>query len=353
MEKAEVLNPILLYNTPGQELAEILISNNFSPDDFLRNTTLNSNVFSSAKFTLKELDVISSVLNNDDLKGYFLNFQTIYKDNKSKIEVSYKESLKIFKKVSHILPLLNNEFNDGIDILEDIADFLNIDDEKEIFENVEQNIALYKISNFKPDSLNLYAWLRRGKLDFDKLDLPNYNKEAFLHWIENAKFEANFTNPKSVVMLPAIFSEFGVALVYTPYLEKTVHGAVRWFNGRPLIQISDKGKCLATFWYTLLHEIGHVILHENVEIFEGTLDLPKSKITKIEQEANAYAYDRLFHGDGLRKYVMSYRLKSVSDSFISSTASRFNVPEIFVAFWMKKAQVKNWSVARYLPTLTF
>jgi Zn-dependent peptidase ImmA (M78 family) len=141
--------------------------------------------------------------------------------------------------------------------------------------------------------------------------------------------------------------------VYTPYLDKTVHGAVRWFDNKPLIQISDKGKCLATIWYTLFHEIGHVLLHENDEIFEGNMDLPKAQIDKKEKEANSFAYEYLFNGDNLRKFIFMQRNKYVEETFISTTSSKFSTPKIFVAYWMKKANVKSRDRQNYLPSISF
>jgi Zn-dependent peptidase ImmA (M78 family) len=128
---------------------------------------------------------------------------------------------------------------------------------------------------------------------------------------------------------------------------------VRWFDGVPLIQLSDREKSLAVCWYTLFHEIGHVLLHENDTIFEGEIDVPKSIASQKETEANAYAYGKLFNGDELRKYVFGKRGESVHDTFISDTASFFNVPVIFVAYWSLKAQIGNRMGKKYIPDIAF
>lgn len=351
--KNSVKNPIEYFTTIGEEIEDMLQSNEISIDDFLFNM----------KWDVRDLKSVNKISKNDALKieylfkidslsSYILNFQEEYNESNLKAQLIYKSNLKIFKKVQHLMPLLRNEFNDGIDILDDISNFLDIEEETEILDRVKENIALYKISNFVPNDLNLYAWLKRGQLDFYQKQLQEYNSDLFMNWIERREWQHNLVNTEYIKGLPKLLEQFGVGLVCTPYLEKTVFGAVRWFENKPLIQISDKGKCLATFWYTLFHEFGHVIKHENDEIFEGQADLTKSSINKKEKEANAFAYEYLFNGDNLRKHIFGYNRKNVEDNFIEDKARRFNVNPMFVVYWMKKANVRCKSNKFYTPSFT-
>lgn len=352
--KVEVINPMTYFNTVAMEIQDICIANDF---DFIHISDsmgwTTSTLTAIEKLNKKQIGDICNSLQKRELIEYLISFQKNYIESKKKASIDYKENLTIYKKVKRIDSLLKGEFTSSIDLLGDISDFLGIENEKDILEEVTRNIALYRISNFVPDNLNLYAWLKRGELDFNKLNLPDYNEEAFLQWINSNIWKRELTNAKYFLTLPQTLREYGVGLVYTPYFEKTVHGAVRWFDGKPLVQISDKGKCLATAWYTLFHEFGHVIKHRNDEIFEGNLDLPKSKINKKEQEANAFAYEYLFNGDGLRKWLFGQRNQFVDYSFVDITSVRFNVPKIFVAYWMKKAFIKTRVVNDNMPNVSF
>lgn len=351
--KIEVYNPICFFNTVGQELEEIIAVNNISYD-VLSPLEINlENISTITKFSKSRFKEIARRINLPEIQDYLENFQANYLQSFHKANISYKENLKIYRQVRHLFPLLRNEFTEGIDVLEDISDFLGIENEKEIFERVRENIALYKITSFEADNLNLYAWLKRGELDFRSLNLPNYNKDALITFLSKSSWQRNISDPTFLMALPNIFKSFGVGLIYTPYLEKTVYGAVRWYDNKPLVQVSDRNRCLATTWYTLLHELGHVVLHENAEIFEGNIDLPKSQINKQEQQANDFAYQYLFNGDSLRKYVFKYRATFLPDSFISETARQFNVNTMFVAYWMKKAQIRNKNLNNYIPKISF
>lgn len=354
MDKQAVTHPMQYFNTVGEEIEDILTSNGLAIDNFLFEMGwVSSDLKAVLKVTKLQAQKIEQILQIEDLAAYLLNFSNNYRISDREATETFKKHQKIFRKIQHLHPLLRGEFNDGIDILEDISEFLQIENEEEILDRVHENIALYRISTFTPDSLNLYAWLKRGELDFSRMELPIYDKKSFLSWLENEQWKANLQNMAYIFSLPEKMREFGIGLVYTPHLEKTVFGAVRWFNGRPLVQVSDKGKCIATFWYTLFHEFGHVILHENDEIFEGTLDLPKNKITKKEQEANSFAFERLFNGDNLRRYIFGYKGQYVDDTFIDNISRKFGVDKMFTAFWMKKAQVKSKTIQANTIKLEF
>jgi hypothetical protein len=353
--KSEVLHPGTLLNTVGQELRDFFEANALDINGLLKIGIDPASLDSKVKFSKQDIKNIGELTKINGIETYLKCFQKDYSVTLSKAENNYSRHKKIFNKVKHLAPLLKSDFNDGMDLLDDISSFLGIDNEEEIFDKVNENIALYRISNFEPDNLNLYAWLKRGELDFIKLSLPVYDVDAFQSWIDMKEWQAHLNDVGYLKSLPQRLQEFGVGLIFTPYLQKTVFGAVRWFNDRPLVQVSDKGECLATIWYSLFHEFGHVIKHRHDMIFEGedSLNLPKSKINLKEKEANAFAYQYLFGGDGLRKRIFAYKGKLVEDSFIDEQSYRFNVNKMFVAYWMNKARIKNRRSHAYLPKVTF
>lgn len=349
--KKDVLNPIDYFNTVGKEIIDIIQEDNILLEK-LEELGFN-NIHNQEKFSKSNLKKITDLVEKPELLNYLFSFQIDYKENKLKSDLEFKKLKRIFTKIKHIDILLNNEFNEGVDKLEDLLHFLEIENEEDIFTQVEKNIALYRISHFEPNSLNLYSWLKRGELELRKAKIKSYDKNLLLNWLNNSNWKENINDPDYFLNIPSIFREFGVCVVLTPYLEKTVFGCVRWFDNIPLIQISDKGKCLATCWYTLLHEIGHVIKHENDEIFEGNIDLPKNKISQKEREANEFAFKYLFNGDSVRKYIFKFSKGNVSIDFIENTSTQFNVPTNFVAYWTKKAQIRGVNYNRYLTQIHF
>ena len=71
---------------------------------------------------------------------------------------------------------------------------------------------------------------------------------------------------KAIETAQRILSEAGAFLVPTASIPRTnINGSICWFGGRPVIQISDRGKRDDIVWFTLFHEIGHVLLHSKKE----------------------------------------------------------------------------------------
>jgi Zn-dependent peptidase ImmA (M78 family) len=353
--KTEVLNPLTLFNTVGQEVENILSARGKDKNVFLGNMGWTEKDLSAIKkISAKDISLIVSFLNDENVGSYLRKFQEDYKEKEFRAKKPYQENKKLFTKLKSIIPLLK-EYDSGMDILEDISDFFNVKDESEILQKAKNTVARYRISGVSVNEINLYAWMRRGELDFDKLKLPVYDNVVFAEWIESKEWKEYLEDKKYFLSLPSKFKEFGVGLVFTEFLPKTVYGAVRWINKNPLIQISDREKSLAVCWFTLFHEIGHIILHEHddVVVVEGEINEKKKKTDKKEKEANAYANRWLYNGDNLRRYIFTEKNKWVDDSFIDLTSKSFGVNQMFVAYWMKKAKIKDRRIDSYIPNIDF
>ena len=335
-KKENVCNPMDLMNTIGRELQEIFELSSIKDGE----TRLGiKDLASKERLNDRQIDKVCEILGRgDEMKDFIKSFQDNYELQKAKAKESYAQSKKNFTKLKKVLPLLRNEFNDGIDRLDDIIDYFGVDTEEEIFEEAESVAALFRQqNNVKVDPVNLKAWLRRGELDYEKINLPEYDETRFADWIDGRDWEAHLDDEDYFKALPQKLSVYGVALVLVPYLPNTVYGAVRWKDGHPLIQISDRNQDLATCWFTLFHEFGHVLKHRNEDIFEGALNEPKSTKDKREREANKFANSYLFKGDDLRKEVFE-NVREGEFMTASDMAEKYKVNIIFVAYWFIKAQ---------------
>lgn len=53
-----------------------------------------------------------------------------------------------------------------------------------------------------------------------------------------------------------------MVLVFVPEMPNTrISGVSRWIDGTPLIAVTSRYKSLDGLWFTILHEIAHVLLH--------------------------------------------------------------------------------------------
>lgn len=347
MQKATVADPMALIPTVGEELSEIFALNGKNIALLGINDIESKETISSDKLR-KAADILG--LDTEFVSGMQM-LQSDYKKKKEESRAEYSKMKAYYRKLKKVVPLLRDEFNDGIDVLDDIVHFFGQENEQEVFDLIGHKMAMYRSkTNSNIDEIALAAWLRRGEIDYGKTsaNTPEYNSSELKKWIDEKEWQTHIDDQKYFKSLPEILCKFGVGLVLLPYLPKTVYGAVEWMDNRPVIIISDREQDLATCWFTLFHELGHILLHEkgltiDVAINENT---GKSKTMQREREANKFANDKLYNGDNLRKYV--FFLKQHSDKNITTgdVAKKFHVHPMFAGYWMRKAQLTQYSFER-------
>lgn len=146
-------------------------------------------------------------------------------------------------------------------------------------------ISLAQTAN--PHSIS--AWLRKGELQAIEMDLEMFDKKKLKdsqNLIKEIAFE-NSTDFSNKVQ--QIYSECGVALVFTPAI-RGVHltGATRWFRNNPIIQLPAESITNNQFWFTFFHETAHILLHGKKDVFIDNLKGAKID-KKKEDEADFYA----------------------------------------------------------------
>ena len=176
--------------------------------------------------------------------------------------------------------------------------------------------AAFRIAKNKNyDKYAMAAWLRCGEIKRNELTLGPYDEKKFRASIPRIK-STIYNMPNNFWKeLVSIFAESGVALVAVKHLDKTyASGVARWIGQNPMIMISDRGKRDDKIWFTLFHEIGHIILRHGKN--ESFIELDKGmEKTKKEREADDFAAENLIS-------------KSSYLSFIDKTAPAFTKEKI-------------------------
>lgn len=107
------------------------------------------------------------------------------------------------------------------------------------------------------------AWLRLGERLAEKMDGPKYSSEKLRDVLPQIRALTTFTPEEFAPRLKKLFHEAGVVFVVVPSIPRAcVSGVARWLNpNRPLIQVSDYGKSNDRFWFSVFHEVAHILLH--------------------------------------------------------------------------------------------
>ena len=112
-----------------------------------------------------------------------------------------------------------------------------------------------------------------------KMETSKYNKKKFERAVDFAltqtkKHDGFLTEVKEA------FAKAGVALVVLPNLKNSgINGATKKVDGKVMIMVNDRRHYADTFWFTLFHEIGHVL--------NGDLGITFKN--EAEDEADLYA----------------------------------------------------------------
>ncbi len=157
----------------------------------------------------------------------------------------------------------------------------------------------------------LAAWLRCGEIKAREIETKPFSKEKLETVLAEAK---KMTSRPPEVFLPDLkrmLAEAGVALVMLPHLPKTyAHGSTFWLGSdKAVVLMSIRGSWADMFWFSLIHELAHVLKHDKrLTFIEDGASNPDVK--KQEDEANAFAGEQLIPGTAYAAFIQSAQLGS-------------------------------------------
>jgi Zn-dependent peptidase ImmA (M78 family) len=126
-------------------------------------------------------------------------------------------------------------------------------------------------------------------------------------------------------------ANFGVAVVIVPELPNTgISGCARWLTDtKALVGLTLRYKTDDQLWFTLFHELGHILLHRSKRSFvvdnaaEDLIDrVVDPEMQKFESEANQFSSDTLVPPIELSEFL---RKKEFTSDSIYAFAERIGV----------------------------
>ncbi|HEY6000187.1 MAG TPA: HigA family addiction module antitoxin [bacterium] len=138
------------------------------------------------------------------------------------------------------------------------------------------------------------AWLRMGEIKARGIVCAPFNKSLLQESLMKIRAMTLQTPDQFLTPLSEILASAGVALVVCPHFPGTkAHGATFWLGReKAVLLLTIRGKWADIFWFSLFHEIGHILLHDRQSVFlEDDCAAPE----QAEQEAAAdrFAADTL------------------------------------------------------------
>lgn len=138
------------------------------------------------------------------------------------------------------------------------------------------------------------TWYRKAQLIAEKLERKPYNRkklEAVFDQIATYSQQENGCN----LFIEAL-AETGVLFFVLPHLQKTYLDGAAFLSGEnPVVVYTGLHKRVDNFWFTVAHEIAHILLHldeKNPFVIDR---LSVDEKDKMEKEANELAATKLKH----------------------------------------------------------
>jgi len=211
--------------------------------------------------------------------------------------------------------------------------------------NIENRLAgAFRATARPQNALVLLAWLNSARM---KVAIPkrgrSFNSEALKAVAVNFK---DLTN-KDDGPVEAIkrLLENGVRVVHHANLKKiSVDGAAFWINEEmPVIVLSLRRRRLDNFWFTLLHELGHILNDGYFSDYDYSEFETVSITDNREERANRFAADTLIQPD-LWKYILQRcDTKYIARRMLLGFAYVANVHPAVIAGRLRKEGVVPWT----------
>lgn len=157
-----------------------------------------------------------------------------------------------------------------------------------------ESVALKRARTLTPEAGALSAWLRRGEIIVNALTVRKWDPIAFASFISSAHTLTRNHNPTFFLQeLSTRCAATGVGFAFVESIKGCpVHGAAfKSPSGTRIIMLSPRLRTLDHFWFSFLHEAGHLLLHDSASTFVDGIDSGVSQ--DMEDEANCFAEDHL------------------------------------------------------------
>ena len=290
---------------PGYYLKEIVDESGLTQEDFakrLGTTPKNLSILIRGEQSLS-IDMatkLSRMLGTTII--YWLNLQQTYDEKLAEIQSDEElaRERQVFKLIDYNyfrnnfrLPDLPRQVDEQI---KSVREFLRVSSLTVLEEeNLTVSFRSYSENLSRSNTVNANAMVQIAVNRTLKREIPKYNKRRFEKAVEFALTQTR-NHEKFFPVIQKAFGDAGVALVALPNLKNSgVNGASKRVDGKVMLMVNDRRHYADTFWFTMFHEIGHILNGDLGISFNG----------QKEDEADSYAKRMLIPQEKYEAFVKS------------------------------------------------
>lgn len=206
--------------------------------------------------------------------------------------------------------------------------------------DLKRKLAFRKSKNENFSFESLYCWLRYGEIKTNKKEISKFDIELLKENTKKIRQLANKPFLEQYDKIQELLAECGVSLVFEPHLPHTyVNGVSYKVNcNKAIIMISDRGKKDDILWFTLFHEIAHLIKHSKKEVF---VDLENDEKNEIENEADEFARNILIPDDTYHDFITLN--ETYTEKIIKQFSKENNISPGILVGRLQKDGIIGWT----------
>jgi len=343
--------------SPGEILEEELLVRSWSQRDMAAVLgrpvqVVNEIVAGKKTITPETALALSEALGTS--ADYWLGLESRYRldllqSNKTPKESMVQRRAKLFSKVpvNEIIKRgwIKADLKDLDQTERAVCNFLGI---PSIDDEPEAPFSARKTRRDEPHTPAQVAWARRVRNVAGSVVSAKYSKTGLANLIKELR--AFSRSERETVQLAPALAAVGVRLVIVEHLSGTrIDGCALWLGDVPVVALSLRYDRVDWFWFTLMHELAHVLERE------GSLDTQLvgndalRNVSESEERADTRAAEWLIPQDKLQEFADSIR-PYFSRTAIQGFADRINVHAGVVVGQLQKRGEIPYSHHRNLLT---
>jgi len=287
---------------------------------------------------------------------FWMNLQTNYDNEMNKYNELNNISDKEFKILEFLKDItqyfmnigkIDNNSNKSQQIIE-LRKLLGVSE----LENIPsiQSAAAYRIQDSnRVNEYVLFAWEKLCKISTENIEVEqSLNLELLENKIPEIKKMMHLDFDNVIQKLKEIFSECGIAFTVIPsFRGAPVQGFIKkTSDNKLLMSMTNRQKYADIFWFSLFHEIGHIL---NDDINGKFIDFTDPELedydSEKERRADFFAQDTLISDDMFNSFAQN---KNFSESNIIKFANEMNVPPFIVIGRLQKEKYIKYGELEYL-----
>ena len=336
---------------PGETIKELLEIYNYTQQDLANKLdmdvkTVNEIINGKAPITIDTAIKLEIIFNIDAIFWNNLEFNYRKKLNeiqqKEIIEGEYLEIKDVYKELEK--RELVQKTKDKIEIVKNFKKFMEVTS----IENIKEDY--YKVACRKANIkgfnvISLMVWIQIGLKKAREIEVQEYDKEKILLKIEEIRKLTLMENQELArEKAKTICRESGIIVNFEKNMPNTaIYGVAKWLNSKtPFIQVSDRGKNVATFWFSFLHELGHIIKGRKKICFldmedNDLLDDEYKQILRDVEElkADKFSCDSLIPEKEYKNFLKELEMKQITRNCIIEFADQIDIAPCIVAGRLK------------------